>query len=144
MRHDLERLISEHDGLCRLAENLVGAVNAPSCDIPDIVNARSQLAIALDEHLSKEDGFLYEWSLRETEADFASALEKFESDFASLRDDWGTYLAEWNGDVIAHDLDHFRDATSQIIARLMERIHHENTMLYPLALQQGRIKLRAA
>jgi hypothetical protein len=144
MRHDLERLVSEHDALGRLADTLVVAVNAAPRDLPEIMNARSQLAVALDEHLGKEDGFLNEQSLRGTETDFASALERFQSDFAMLREDWEIYLAEWNGDVIAHDFDQFRNTTVEIIARLTARMQHENTLLYPLALQQGRIKLRAA
>jgi hypothetical protein len=127
-----------------LAEALVMAIEASPRDMSAIVGVRSDLAIGLGEHLAKEDGFLYEKSIRATEANFTEALDRFESDFANLGEDWKAYLEEWPADAIAHDFDRFAEATVSLMGRLGARIAHENSLLYPLALQGGRIRLRAA
>jgi len=143
MRHDLDRLIKEHEDICRLAERLIAAAEASPRDLDDILMLRTELAVVLHAHLSKEDSFLYEKSMRENGTDFVAALDKFETDYAALTGDWQLYLEEWTADVIAEDIDHFCATTVEIIARLQARVAHENGLLYPLALQQGRIKLRA-
>lgn len=144
MQHDLERLIKEHELLGMLAEAVIAALRTSPRDIPSIVAARNELAVTLNEHLAKEDGFLYQRSLSENEIDFAGALDKFERDFAALREDWNIYLEEWSADLIAHDFDQFAEATEALLNRLGARIAHENRLLYPLALQSGRIRLRVA
>jgi hypothetical protein len=143
MRPDLERLVKEHDSLTLLTDRLIGAVIAPSRDIDDIVQLRNELAIVLHEHLAKEDGFLYAESLRASAVSFGEALTKFEQDFAKLSEDWQQYLTEWPSDLIAQDIEHFSETTVTLLTRLKARITHENALLYPLALQQGRISLRA-
>jgi hypothetical protein len=143
MHHDLERLVKEHDSLTLLTDRLIGAITASPRDLDAIVDLRNELAIVLHEHLAKEDGFLYVESLRASEAHFVEALDTFEQDFARLGEDWKRYLEEWPGDLIAHDIDHFSAITIALLTRLKARITHENTLLYPLALQQGRIRLRA-
>ncbi len=143
MRHDLDQLIKEHETICGIAERLIAAVCAAPRDLVGILMLRSELAIVLQEHLDKEDSFLYEKSLRQTKGDFIAAIDKFEANYASLTADWQAYLEEWTLDVIAKDLDHFCAVTLEIIARLQARVAHENGLLYPLALQQGRIQLRA-
>lgn len=143
MRHDLDRLIKEHETICGIADRLIAAVSASPRDLVGILMLRSELAIVLEEHLLKEDSFLYEKSLTQAGGDFASEIDRFEANYASLTADWQSYLDEWTLDVIANDLDHFCATTVEIIARLQARVAHENGLLYPLALQQGRIKLRA-
>jgi hypothetical protein len=144
MRPDLERLIKEHETLARLTDSLIESLSASPLDIPGIVHLRNELAVALHEHLAKEDAFLYQKSLRASETDFQEAICKFESDFAALSADWSAYLGEWPADVIAADFDTFSEITENLLIRLKARIAHENALLYPLALQQGRILLRAS
>ena len=144
MRHDLERLVSEHDELGRLADGLIEAASAPSRDVSNILNLRNELSVRLHEHLSKEDSFLYEKAIRASETHYVAALDKFEKDFQQLAEDWRAYLEEWSRDAIEQDIAYFSETTVALLDRLKARIAHENSLMYPLALQQGRIALRAS
>jgi len=144
MRHDLERLISEHDEIDRLAGSLIETATLSSRNIPDMLDLRNALSIRLDEHMAKEDGFLYERIIRASETHYLAALDKFEQDFAEFSQHWRAYLEEWPREAIEQDIDRFSDATIALMNRLKARIAHENSLMYPLALQQGRIALRAS
>lgn len=143
MPYDLERLIQEHDALTHFADRLAAAIDATPRDMALIVNLRSELTVLLAEHLAKEDSFLYVESLRANEADFRAALDAFERDFAALSGDWVAYMERWPVDSVPADVEEFCSATSELLARLKARITHENRLMYPLALERGRIRLRA-
>ena len=105
---------------------------------------RAQLSVELDEHLGKEDSFLYSNLMHEQDHPLAQAAVKFKSDIAMLRHDWADYLSEWSADVIGGDWGFFRQQTLHLMDRLRERLAQENALLYPLMLKHSHIRLRAA
>jgi hypothetical protein len=83
----------------------------------------------------------------------ASRLEKtplekqvgsFDPILADVKAEWMIYAAEWNEENIGIDWQTFGRDTLQIVTLLRERISERNEVLYPLALQENRIRLRSA
>jgi hypothetical protein len=123
---------------------LAGIAEDPVSDVVGALFARANLSIALDDHLSREDAFLY-GKLIGTQPDrFPGAVSKFHADFAELASAWQDYLKMWDPSAIASDWTEFCRETTIMMGWLRQRIADENALLYPLALQTGRIRLRQA
>ena len=101
--HDFHTLMTEHDRLDRLAVQLLEIVAGE----PDPVTAlavRADLSVTLDEHLGKEDGFLYDRLLGNAEEDcYPARVREFHSCFAALAADWKDYLQLWDNECVAAD-----------------------------------------
>lgn len=141
---NFQTLITEHDLLDRLAASLIAIVDDPIPDIVALLAARANLSIALDDHLSREDAFLYEKLIGSRPDTFPGAVAKFNADFADLASTWRDYLTTWSPSAISADWTEFSRETRAMMRWLRRRIADENALLYPLALQTGRIRLRAA
>jgi len=135
--------MQEHDHLDDLSIALKGAVGA-NRDLATILKIRSDLSLLLETHLAREDRFLYEPLLEREADDLARAVDAFHRTFAELATDWADYLRGWDPDAIASDPEGFAGETLHIVARLRARIAEENRLLYPRALIEGHIRLRAA
>lgn len=140
---DFETLIAEHDELDMLAESMARIVITRDC-ATEALAARAVLSIALDDHLRSEDGFLYDPLISSSPRDYPNAVNTFHQSFADLAGDWSEYLRSWDAACIEADRDAFNRETIAMMARLRARIAEENRLLYPLALQRGHIRLRAA
>ncbi len=140
---DYQTLIAEHDRLDGFAINMMAIVAGPRN--PDgAIAARATLSIDLEDHLSREDSFLYDRLLEKEGDAFSQAVGAFHRDFANLTRDWVDYLRGWDADRVSADWSSFAQDTLSIMHRLRERIAAENDLLYPLALERGHIRLRAA
>lgn len=140
---DYQTLIIEHDHLKLLADRMAGAV----AGVPEIATAigiRSELSVAVGSHLTREEDFFYEELMAPGDGKFPAAVAEFRRSFASLTEAWSDYLGHWDADRIATDWAGFARQTTAIMNRLRERIADENRLLYPLALQSCRIRLRTA
>lgn len=140
---DYQTLIAEHDHMDMLAARLSNI--AGGCiDVVGALQARSALSMALEDHLSREKGFLYDGLIRDRAKDFTAAVVAFHDSFADLVEDWGEYLRGWDAECIAIDWPMFGEETVTMMERLRARIAEENGLLYPLALRHSCIRLRAA
>ena len=140
---DYQTLIIEHDHLKLLADRMLGAV-AGAPDIGTAIGIRSELSVAVGSHLTREEHFFYEELMAPRDGKFPAAVAEFRSSFASLTEAWSDYLRHWDADGIAADWAGFARQTTAMMNRLRERIADENRLLYPLALQSCRIRLRTA
>jgi len=140
---DLQTLIAEHDHMDELAQRLV-EIAGDREDVAGALCLRATLSIALEDHLSREDSFLYDQLLGATDSVYPEAVLNFRRSFADLAADWGDYLTSWDAECIRADWEGFAAETDAIMVRLRARIAEENGLLYPLALQKGHIRLRAA
>ena len=140
---DYQTLLTEHDGMDALAEQLLEIARG-TCDVQAALETRAKLSVDLDDHLSREDSFLYDEAMGATRTSFPAAVLRFRQTFADLTADWSDYLRTWDADCITVDWAMFAAETTAITHRLRERIAEENDILYPLALHQSHIRLRAA
>lgn len=138
-----ERLIQEHELLLLMAHGLEACVAAA----PDAVRAvrlRTDFSIALATHLRAEDARLYPRLAQSANSRAVGASETFLSELDTLKIDWNAYLEGWPDDAIASDWATFADETRTMMIRLRARIDRENACLYPVALQNSALRLRAA
>lgn len=138
-----QKLTSEHDDIDLLAAALVDLVQQEVPQIDAVVAARDRLAVAVKDHLSGEDSVLYSKLIRSSVKGTAAKARAFADEFKDLRADWGRYLIEWPADSIESDWQAFGEETVSILGRLQQRVRRETELLYPLALQEGAIRLRA-
>lgn len=142
--HTLARLIDDHETMTNAVEDLMALAAQQD---PSPAQAYAQLCdfkAQLHTHLEAEADFIYAEEMRKDPTRLDAEVIAFEREFADLKNNWGAYLAEWSKDAIEADWTGFSSATMLMMRRLLERIEAENAILYPLALQHGRIRLRAA
>lgn len=140
--HTIERLIEEHKQLDDMARELMELSRSAEPRPLDAFTLLWKLSACLDEHLAGEAGFIYTDHLKVQPDRMDIEVAAFEAAFQDLVEEWSLYLKEWTLDNITIDWRNFDHATQWIIGRLRERIAQENDILYPLALQAGRIRLR--
>lgn len=141
--HDFETLIAEHDHMDALAAELTLAMTSAH-SVQDVLALRADLSITLDEHLAKEDAFLYDELIDARQPAFPAAIARFHSSFADLATDWADYLQSWDADCIEAEWQEFAAETVVMMQRLRARIAEENSLLYPMALRTNHIRLRLA
>lgn len=139
----VEDLIGEHEQLTALAERLESCVRH-ACDPSTAIALKTELSIALGAHLACEDRDLYDRLASSGNVALTAASLDYRGDLAILAVDWEVYLREWCDDAVETDWDTFADHTRSMMIRLRNRIRRENEQLFPLALQQSILQLRAA
>ncbi len=142
--HHIEQLIEDHELLDNLARDLIDSTR---CTHPNPESAYAilrRLSVLMDEHLCAENGFLYDEHFRSKPGRLEKEVDSFIRDFRYLDEEWQLYMSEWTLDNIQMDWRNFVHATFSVIGRFRDRLAQENDILYPLALQCGRIKLRAS
>lgn len=140
---DFATLIVEHDRMDAMAADLIAMVDAQDGHDPaEAYDKVRALALCLDTHLAHEDEYLYAGDAARTPALLDRAVGRLTTDFAALKAEWSTYLREWSEENISIDWPSFARATVWMMEQLRARIAFENAVLYPLALQYGRIRLR--
>ena len=137
---DYRDLIDDHDRIDALAEKLELAVadEEPRADVDDLL---ARLSSLVDDHLSKEDSFIYPDIVRCDDPAVASGLVM---EFEVLKRDWGEYLAKWQAGLAANDWRGFRHSTLGMLHRLRERVMKETALLYSMALREGLITMQSA
>lgn len=141
---NLAQLIEDHDTLAWGVKRLTEIASSPE---PHAEQAYDQLRIfsdQLDAHLYAEADFIYADEMRKDPSRLDKEIIEFEQEFLDLKNDWHMYLTEWSEENMAVDWMEFSRHTLHMMGRLLERIEKENAVLYPLALQHARIRLRAA
>ncbi|MBB6123503.1 hypothetical protein [Sphingobium subterraneum] len=141
--HSLMNLINDHEALHKMAHDIL----ALTCGKPDPAAGYEMLTTfgkRLEAHFLDDADFLYDDPTCTRPTSLDDAVRKVESAFAELKTRWRTYRTQWSADNIAQDWEGFAQDSAAIMHRILDRIAQENAVLYPLALQHSRIRLRAA
>lgn len=137
-----ERLIREHDAIDVLAGRLAAAAKLNQ-STDQIMVLLWDLSLAVSEHLRHEDRTVYQPLLDEpADTKKMASSQDFERMFQDLRSDWEQYLGDWNSETVAADRATFKHETETMVIRLRERVRAETSLIYPVALQHGAIRLR--
>lgn len=141
-RYDLLSLMEQHDRLDALADELVHL--ARSYDIPAgrCTALLEDMDCILAVHLKAEAELLYSEVESANDNSLAATIADFEQDFSLLDELWRQFLGQWTVEAIEADRHAFQSQASDIMTALKLRIARENEVLYPLALEKGRISLR--
>jgi hypothetical protein len=140
---DYQTLIAEHDHMTLLAGDLARAVEDGQ-HVDRAIGMRARLSVAVESHLRREESFLLAELRAPGNGVFPAAVAKFRQSSTDLTEAWSCYMRGWDVERIAADWAGFAAQTIALMARLRERIAQENRLLYPIALQGCRIRLRAA
>ena len=138
---DYRDLVSDHDRIDALADELEGAVRSCATPAPQVDALLDRLADVVKEHLQKEDSFIYPDLLQSSDPVGATGLAV---EFETLKRDWETYLATWRHGLAQQDWPAFREQTFGMLKRLRERVMKETGLLYSMALSEGLITMRPA
>jgi hypothetical protein len=140
--YDLVSLMEQHDRLDALADQLVAQARNHGSPAADCAAVLTEMEAILSTHLSAEAEFLYDKARADNDNEFAATLADFEQDFSLLDEHWHQFVRDWTVEWIEANRAGFQSQASDIMTALKLRIARENAVLYPMALEQGRIALR--
>ena len=140
--YDLMSLMDQHDRLDALADQLIARARVHASPASDCRGLMEQMAAILHSHLAAEAEFLYANTDADNDNDLAATIADFEQHFAMLDEHWREFLIQWSVPRIEGNRAAFQSQASDIMTALKLRIARENMVLYPLALEKGRISLR--
>jgi len=142
MKLNYGRLIDDHARIQDIADRLLSEVRRPNSTATDLAHQLNALQFVVDEHLEVEHVIVGACSELRMAKSWQELMRQGEADFARLRADWGSFLSEWNEELIEADREGFRSAAEAILPRLHERVDAETRALYATGLQMGVITLR--
>lgn len=96
----------------------------------------SELAAKTTLHLAMEDGSLYPKLMAHEDPKVRDTASRFNNEMSGITAAFETYTAKWTETAIREDSSGFIEETAKLFVALANRIHRENTELYPL-LEQG-------
>ena len=141
-RYDLLSLMEQHDRLDTLADQLISMARTHEAPAADCAALLEEMSAIMVVHLKAEEELLYSEAPGADDQGLATTLADFEQDFSVLDEHWRQFVEHWTVKRIDTDRLHFRSQTSDMMTALKLRIARENTILYPIALEKGRISLR--
>jgi hypothetical protein len=134
--HDLVSLIDDNDAMNTLADRLI--VSARRGHAPATVCHRLMIELAdlLARHLAREADFMFDehdgWV-------FGRTIAAFTQQFGEFSTSWQAYLVRWTEAAIDADRKAYAGETMDLMTAFKLRLARENEVLYPLALERGRI-----
>jgi hypothetical protein len=138
---DLECLKIEHDMIDQHAGDLIRLTAGEPFAHAEASRRLADLADLVAAHLEKEDVLVYEVVAR-VRGRSAEQVACVVTALAALKADWAAYLGEWTADHVACRWAEFQRDTAAILPRLRARVREETHWLYPLALENGVLRLR--
>ena len=135
------RLIDDHERIQRLADNLLTELRCPAPSTSEVAHQLSALQFLVREHLEAESALLAECVELRLARSWADLMRDGETGFLTLKADWTRFLSDWNEELIAADIEGFRQDAEDVLSRLSERVAAETRALYATGLQMGAIKL---
>jgi hypothetical protein len=138
---DYMTLIAQHDRIESLCDAMLALVSK-DCQPDHAMALLHELAQAVDEHLAIEDPLIYDRMWPSDDPAARASARLFAENFSALTADWAVYLTEWTDTSIAVDWPVFQEQSRSIIARVRDRVRHENALLYPSAFRAGHITLK--
>jgi hypothetical protein len=129
---DYLELIDDHDRIDQLAaqvECIARGGPIHQAVLRDIIH---QLAIVVQEHLEKEDSFIYPELAKSSDPADAESLI---IEFREIKRDWIAYLRAWGDGASAGEWKTFQKSTLGMLDRLRKRVMKETGLLYGMALR---------
>lgn len=140
---DLCSLLDDHDAIEAVADQLIhgarpGGGSAEACHL-----LLCKFKCQLIAHRAAEAGFLESRPDDRLTDAFETELRALREEFSELAASWNSYLGRWTPSAIAADRTAFSQETTDLMTAFKLRIARENSIIYPLALETGRIALCA-
>lgn len=140
---DICSLMDDHEAMDALADRLIRTARSGCGSAEDCHALLCSLKGQLQVHLAAEAGFLKPDPAIAAPDPFERELRALKDAFSELSDSWKSYLGRWTAPAIADDRAAFAQETGDMMTALKLRIERENRVTYPMALETGRICLRA-
>lgn len=100
----------------------------------EIRQAFSELSAKLRLHLALEDDLLYPRLGRHPDPRARELAAHYQTEMGGIRQAYEDFLAQWiHSGRVATEYSAFKTALKGLFAALNDRIHRENTQVYPLA-----------
>lgn len=88
----------------------------------------------LTAHLNSEDSFLYPEMIADSDTVTSATAHRFSAEMGGLAMSYADFVKEWVGEApVLADPEGFRRELRKFVFALSNRIHRENSELYPLA-----------
>lgn len=136
---DISSLIDDHTDLDAMADRLIACARTGPATPAACRAMMMALGDRLERHLRQEAELLGDDAHAAIQTVFDAEVAAFHEEFAELPDCWRTYLSRWDEPRIADNRMRYVGETADLMTVLKLRIARENEVLYPLALEWGRI-----
>ena len=137
------RLVEDHERIEVIANAVLSEARALNPSPTNISDKLSALRFTVGEHLELERTIIDACSELRLAKSWAELMQTGQDDFQALCSDWQIFLSDWSPELVAADLDGFRFAAEDVLARLRQRVQAETRALYATGLQVGVITLKA-
>lgn len=138
LMHQIASLIEDHDLMEALADRLIAMARPGQGEAALCHALLTDLAQRHASHQAVEMEFLRVDRCRPA-SPFDREVALFEAQFSTLDESWSDYLKRWSVKAIGSDRLAFCSETMDMMTALKLRFACENELLYPLALEAGRI-----
>lgn len=133
---NIEQLKEDHKELLQIATQISEKLDPESLskDADEVLELLSVLLTKLGAHLREEDIILYPSLVNHYDGDVSSIAARFIDEMSDLSAAVNLYAAKWDKkDKIESDTETFIKETTDLFHALQNRIHREDTELYPIA-----------
>lgn len=131
-----QRFRTQHDEIGAIVGRIEAILRNPTghTRAQEIRQAFSELSAKLRLHLALEDDVLYPRLARHDDAEVRALAVKYQTEMGGIRQTYEDFLAQWvHSGKLVTEYSAFQTALSGLFAALKDRIHRENTQVYPLA-----------
>lgn len=130
------RFRTQHDEIGAIVGRIEAILMSPTghTRAQEIRQAFSELSAKLRLHLALEDDVLYPRLARHEDTKVRDLAVKYQTEMGGIRQAYEDFLAQWvHSGKLVTDYSAFQTALKGLFAALKDRIHRENTQVYPLA-----------
>jgi hypothetical protein len=138
---DYLELIDDHDRIDQLAAQIECIARGDPIDQAALRGIINRLAIVVQQHLEKEDSFIYPKLVGSSDPADAESLI---IEFREIKRDWIQYLHAWGDGASIGEWKTFQKSTLGMLDRLRKRVMKETGLLYGMALRQELITMHPA
>jgi Hemerythrin HHE cation binding domain len=100
----------------------------------------SELSAKVGLHLAMEDGTLYPALMAHRDPKVRDTASRFNNEMSGIKAAFQTYSEKWTESAIRGNSVGFIEETNRLFVALANRIHRENTELYPLLEREAPAK----
>lgn len=131
---NIDRFKHDHVVQMQMVTNLRGLVQAGVADnAPAIARQLIEMSSVIRMHLAAEDRVLYPAVAQAGDPAIADLGSRFQKEMGGLAASYTAFVGRWNGAKhIGADPEAFRAEANTVFKALHDRVHRENTDLYPI------------
>ena len=130
------RFRSQHSEIATIVQRIEAILASPNWAprAQEIRQAFSELSAKLRIHLALEDDVLYPRLARHEDGKVRDLATRYQTEMGGIRDAYEAYLSAWvHSGKLVTEYSAFQTALRGLFTALKDRIHRENTQVYPLA-----------